>query len=86
MLAMTSGQVEFYNFITGDHIYALNTHQVFQFPNTKICEAIEMCARTYWYDLLLQNECHFHDSHSHESGEDCSDSSSDHSSDSEHHH
>ena len=65
LLAMTTGLVKFYNFITGEDIYTLNTHEVYQFPNKKICEAIEMCARTYYFDLLLENKCDFHhDSHS----------------------
>lgn len=67
MLAVSSGQVEFYNFITGEHIYTLNTHEVYQFPFDKICDAIEMCSRTYYYDLLLQNQCDFHEGHSHSS-------------------
>ena len=69
MLAMTSGQVQFFNFITGDHIYTLNTHEVYQFPSSKISEAIEMCARTYWYDLILQNKCEYHAGHSHDESE-----------------
>jgi len=49
MSAMSAGQVSFFNFISGTHIYSMNTHVVYKYPSHTINECIDMCVRTEFY-------------------------------------
>ena len=37
---MSVGLISFYNFFSGDHLYDLNTHTIYRYPETKLKLAI----------------------------------------------
>lgn len=65
MTAMSAGEVSFFHFTTGRHVYSLNTHVVYKYPAELIASCVDMCVKTEHF-LVEQKAKRRHKHHDHD--------------------